>query len=198
MATLAQQCFMRLHNTSETASETIKLALLNEFMHDLWKSGYSESDRFNILTGAINTYKKLKNLEHRSIRPFYRPNSFMKSERKENKLRKKKTWYKGKNCDSKFMSVMFVEATPGDTLLKMIRETEEKHKISENMRIKIVSKSGTKLSNLLEKRNPFAENCKSYDCPPCASINQNSSELSHCMVNNTCCEVTCKTCEKSR
>ena len=58
-----------------------------------------------------------------------------------------------------------------------------------------MSKSGTKLSYLLEKRNPFATNCKSQDCPPCESANPNTNELSHCMVNNVCYEVKCKTCD---
>ena len=50
---------------------------------------------------------------------------------------------------------MFVDATPGDRLMKMLKITEEKFKISEDIRIKIVSKSGSKLINLLQNKNPL-------------------------------------------
>ena len=86
MATLTQQCFMRLHNTSENASEITKLTLLNEFMKDLWLSGYSELDRLNILKGATNTY---------------RSNSFQKLERKQNKANKKNKIMAGQNRSRK-------------------------------------------------------------------------------------------------
>ena len=65
---------------------------------------------------------------------------------------KKKSWFKGKDENSNFKSVMFVDATPGDKLVKMIKATEEKHKIAEDQRIKIISKVGTKLVNLFEKK----------------------------------------------
>ena len=130
MAILTQQCFMRLHNTSEDIPEQTRVAILNEFMHDLYESGYSESDRCNILNAAINTYKKLKQQEYHNIRPFYRPNSFKHKERKQTKSNKKSNWYQGKNYDKEFKSVLFVEATPGDKLAKLIRETEERYQIA--------------------------------------------------------------------
>ena len=91
MSTLTQQCFMRLHNTSENASEITKVTVLNEFMQELYSSGYSQYDRLTILKGGINTYKKLKRLEQCQVRPFYRPNSFQKAERRTQKLKKKNT-----------------------------------------------------------------------------------------------------------
>ena len=60
MATLTQQCFSRIHNTSDNVDEDVKFESLNEFMHDLQISGYSEKDRLTILRGAINTHKNIK------------------------------------------------------------------------------------------------------------------------------------------
>ena len=52
MHILTQQCFSRLHNTSENVSTDIAIKLLDEFMIELKISGYSETDRKNILEGA--------------------------------------------------------------------------------------------------------------------------------------------------
>ena len=90
---------------------------------------------------------------------------------------------------------MFVDATPGDKLVKMIKATEEKHKIAEDQRIKIISKAGTKLVNLFERKNPFQDNCKDEDCPPCNNLDPDEKKLTMCKVNNVCYECKCVTCE---
>ena len=46
---------------------------------------------------------------------------------------------------------MFVDATRDDKLLKMLKETEEKFKVSKNFRIKFVPKSGIKLKQLIQE-----------------------------------------------
>ena len=196
MNTLTQQCFSRLHNTSEELDDSVKVEELDKYMQELKLSGYTESERLKILKGGINTYKNIKRLEINNIRPFYRSNSFQKTERMENKSKKKKHWFKGRNCDLRYKSVMFVEATPEDTLLKMLKTTEEQHKISDNHRIKFVSKSGSKLENILERKNPFESNCHSNDCKPCANSNLKTNQLSKCRTNNVSYESTCKLCEK--
>ena len=76
------------------------------------------------------------------------------------------------------------------------RETEETHKIADDQRIKIISKAGTKLVNLFEKKNPFQDNCKDEDCPPCNSLDPEDKRLTMCKVNNVCYECKCVTCEK--
>ena len=155
MAILTQQCFTRLHNTSDNTRESEKVEILNCFMQDLKASGYSESERSNVLKGGMKAFRNIKIKEFLKIRPFYRSNSFEKVQRETLKNDKKKNWSKGKKCDSNFKSVMFVDATPGDTLLKMMKATEERFMIAEDKRIKFISKSGTKLVNIFEKKNPF-------------------------------------------
>ena len=196
MNTLTKHCFSWLHNTSEELDDSVKVEELDKYMQELKLSGYTESERLKILKGGINTYKNIKRLEINNVRPFYRSNSFQKTERMENKSKKKKHWFKGRNCDLRYKSVMFVEATPEDTLLKMLKTTEEQHKISDNHRIKFVSKSGSKLENILERKNPFESNCHSNDCKPCANSNLKTNQLSKCRTNNVSYESTCKLCEK--
>ena len=101
---VTQQCFNRLHNTSEEVDDKVKVDILNEFMQELKESEYTETDREIILKGAINTYINLKIKEMKGVRPFYRDNYFEKSQRKFTKDSKKKNWFKGKYSDSKFKS----------------------------------------------------------------------------------------------
>ena len=42
MKTLSQECFRRLHNTSDNVPESVMNNILNEFMMDLKNSGYDE------------------------------------------------------------------------------------------------------------------------------------------------------------
>ena len=72
MTILTQECFRRLHNTSESVSNEVKEDILNEYMVDLKLSGYNEKERHNILKGGINTYSKLKVKEKVGKRSFYR------------------------------------------------------------------------------------------------------------------------------
>ena len=70
MTILTQQGFTVLHNTSEDINDNVKVDLLNEFMYRLQISGYSESERENILRGSIKTYVNLKLKEYSNERPF--------------------------------------------------------------------------------------------------------------------------------
>ena len=191
MAILTQQCLTRLHNTSNSIDDSIKVSILNDFMKELNASGYSEDDRLNILEGAINTYKKILEKETSGQRPFYRNNEFEKSKRLMNKNSKKSNWYKSGKCENKFATVMFVEATYGDTLLKMLKATEDKYKIADNKRIKFVSKSGTKLENLFKSKNPSKRSCKE-----CAKSGADENLQSNCKTNNVVYQGKCDTCEE--
>ena len=154
---------------------------MNEFMKELKYSGYSEKDRETILIGGINTYTNLKTKERNGERPFYRPRNFKREERESKKVDKPRNWFKNQNKDGKiYGSVMFVEATKDDKLLKMLKATEETHKISDDCRIKFVSKSGIKLKHILETKNPFKSKCHASDCKPCESAVLNKHIRSNC------------------
>ena len=55
------------------------------------------------------------------------------------------SWFRNSLTKSPYVSVMFVEASPYDKLICMIRRTEDIHRISDHQRMKFVSKSGVKL-----------------------------------------------------
>ena len=93
MNILTQECFRRLHNTSDFVETEIKVKIINEFMEDLKLSGYTEKDRENILIGGVNTYERLREKERQNIRPFYRPREeqLVSGSKKINKV---KNWFK--------------------------------------------------------------------------------------------------------
>ena len=124
MKTLSQECFRRLHNTSDNVPESVKISILNEFMIDLKNSGYNENERVKILNAGIQTFRNLKTKESSGKRPFYRDCDF-KSRTKvvHEKSQKKASWFKKGNTDSAFVSVMYEDATPSDRLIKMLRKT---------------------------------------------------------------------------
>ena len=94
------------------------------------------------------------------------------------------------------MAVMFAEATPEDKLLKMLKETEHKHRISDKHRIKFVTKSGIKLKHLLERKDPFMSECGDNECNPCVNSKSKSGKTLNCKKNRVCYEARCRNCEK--
>ena len=89
---------------------------------------------------------------------------------------------------------MFVEATVDDKLIKAFKEVEETHKISEDYIIKLVSKPGVKLSNLVHKKDPFLSTCKDEKCVASKKTTENGKVL-NCKKMNIVYEAKCKDCE---
>ena len=109
--------------------------------------------RLTILKGGKREYNNLQEKVGNGERPFYRPSSFRKDERRKEKLDKKKTWYKSK--DNKYTSVMFVDSTPNEEFIKFLKDIEKTHMVSNMDRIKFIQKSGRKVIDFLKKSDPF-------------------------------------------
>ena len=191
---LSQECFRRVHNTSELIEEDILTNTLNIFMKELKGSGYNEKERKTILEAGLKTYSNLKEKDNQGIRPLYRSVKFKLTENKPSKKSKARTWFQ-RDGNTKFKSVMFVDATPGDKLLKMMKETEEKFKISEELRIKFVAKSGSKLRDILQKKNPLNNKCGDNACIICDK-HPTGKGSSKCRKNNIVYEAKCDSCDK--
>ena len=173
---LTQEAFRRLHNTNEDVEDEVKNEIMNKFMEKLKRSGYDEKDRLEILKGGINTFKRLKAKEEKGERPFFRPSRFKKKERLKKKSEKKNSWFKHKNDVVK--SVMFVDPSPKSELMKLLKETEDKHKISDEERIKFVEKAGMKAVDVMKVNDPFRKNCPpEKHCLPC----KNGKRYSFCI-----------------
>ena len=57
------------------------------------------------------------------------------------KEKSKVHWFQKGNGSENVKSVIFVEATPEDRLIRMLRQTEAQHKISDTSRVKFVTKT---------------------------------------------------------
>ena len=165
-------------------------------MSELLISGYNENDRWKILQGGYMTYTKIKEKESKGIRPFYRPNSFNREARIANKNSKKNNWFKSKslNSNTQYTSVMFIDATPGDELLKLCKNIENNHRISDTDRIKFVSKTGIKLGSVVQKRDPFKENCSDEKCVP-SKNGKDNNKVVNCKKSNIVYQAECLTCK---
>ena len=91
---------------------------------------------------------------------------------------------------------MFVDATPGDKLLKMLKHTEAKHRISDDFRIKFVSKAGIKLKSLLLRKHMRTKTCEENNGNPCVISNGKGIESHICTKNRVSYFSKCATCEK--
>ena len=89
---------------------------------------------------------------------------------------------------------MFVDATPGDELLKMLKDTEKKHMISEDFRIKFVSKAGVKLKSLLQNRNIKGKTCNDNGGNPCVYSEGKGIQNFKCKQNRVSYFAKCKSC----
>ena len=188
---LTHECFRRLHNCSDTLPEEEKVEILNKFMSDLKDSGYNEKERKNILEAGLKTFSNLKEKEKNGERPFYRSRFFQQDGKINLQHKKSRNWFKtGKNGNC-FKSVMFVEATPGDKLLKMLKETEERFKIDVNYRIKFASKSGIKLKSIFNNASKSKKTCEDE----CVKRNGETIANIKCKKNSVCYVCICKTCE---
>ena len=66
-------------------------------MAELKCCGYTELDRFEILSSGIKRYENLRRKEKDGVRPFYRKKNFERIKRISNKEHKKETWLQKSN-----------------------------------------------------------------------------------------------------
>ena len=121
--------------------------------------GYDKSFRVQVLKSAFAAYDRMKEEEENGVRPMYRSRNWKRNERRKEKLKKAKNWYKTGGNES----VLFITATPGSELKELLQKEIAKSKF----KIK-VEKSGKKIVRLLQKNNPFAKKrCGKEDCLIC-------------------------------
>ena len=163
-------------------------------MADLKLSGYDERERLRVLKGGIRTYEKLQEKVDKGERPLFRPPSFRRAERKEEKVVKKKSWYKSSNTNVK--TVIFVDPSPNGELVKLLKDTEKIHKIGPADRIKFVQKSGVKVVDILKVDDPFRSNCNETNCIPCEGERERGGgKLTHCRKTNIGYKIECRLCK---
>lgn len=159
---LTQELLTIMNNCSPMLNDTRRKEHINEYMKRIQFSGYDKEFRFDIYNAANKAHQKLVNESNQRIRPMHRPKSWRRRERRLEKEEKKRTWYRKGGAES----VIFVPCTPNEQLKKKFEQAIR----NSSFRIKVVEKSGTKIKDILHRKDPFKkEQCERDDCFVCRS-----------------------------
>ena len=147
-------------------------------------SGHDQETRYDVYNSAQKAYNQQIEKDQSGERPLHRPKTWMRLTRKKEKLEKKRNWYRKSGHES----VLFVPCTTGEALKKAYEE-----KIAESaFKIKVIERSGKKLSDILHRKNPFKEeNCGRNDCFICTSGGRGNCEKEN-VTYRIKCEEDCK------
>ena len=105
---LTQQCLRVILNCSPSSLWADITPHIEKFTHRMQASGYQKKMRYDIIKSAITAYKKIKKEDNEGIRPMYRSRDYKRTERREDRRKRKKQWYR-KQTDNE--AALFVPAT---------------------------------------------------------------------------------------
>ena len=159
---LTQEGIRIIKNCHELIGEQGQAEHLTYFMKRMQAAGYDKSFRAQVLRSALAAKEKMKANERNGKRPMYRARGWKRNERRKEKQKKARDWYKTGGNES----VLFVTATPGSELKELLQKEIAKSRF----KIKVVEKAGKKLVRHLQKNNPFEKKgCGEADCFICMS-----------------------------
>ena len=200
---LTQECMRRLRNTNTDLGEEVQRRHLDKFMLTLKKSGHSVQFRKQILNSAIKGFEEILEQDRKGVKPLFRNRNWNEKERSEAKKNNKTNWFNKNKGKGKpkivYKSVLFVPPTPDEELIKEMKQREWELNKNSKERIKFVEKSGTKMENILVKKDPFpVEKCsgkKLESCFVCKSAGNQKLKIS-CRKNNFGYGLICDTCSE--
>ena len=121
----------------------------------------------------------------------YRTKDYQKEKRKKEKEEKRHEWAK----KGGHIAPIFIPATPGSELLKVMRRVAEEEG-KEGIRFNIIETGGKTLKREFQKSNPTATpGCAKNDCLCCAERRGKGGQCHKANVNY---EVECKLCPENR
>ena len=161
---------------------------INQLMLRMQYSGYDRKFRTEVTKSALNAYKKIIEKEERKEQPIHRPKAWKRTERAEEKRKKKENWYKkGKGKENEYESIIFVPATPKAELRKKYEREVENSKL----KIKIIETSGKTLKQQLQRSDPFKkERCGDERCLVCTTEGKGP-----CRSRGATYEIICPECQ---
>ena len=144
---LANEVIRIMRNTSKDAPEEVKKFFLSEFSQRLRMSGYSERFRKDIIRAGIRGYEKQVKRDEEGQCPLYRPKGYRMEERQEEKIVKRRSWYKP------FDSVIFCPPTPGGELAMRMRRVTQEVAERHDIKVRVVERAGVSLRSQLAKED---------------------------------------------
>ena len=154
---------------------------INNFLMCMQFSGYGKETRYDVFNSASKAYQIALQKNESGTRPLHRPKEWERVRRKKEKVEKKKTWYKTGGNES----VLFVPYTPAEKLKKAYEEEIRKSKF----KIKVVEQAGTKMKDILHKKNPFSrDECGREDCMVCTTGGKGNCSKENASYTISCTE----------
>ena len=166
---MLQEIIRIQRNTSESLREEKRVEHLTKFAWKLKNSGYDKRERKEIILAGMKGFKRLEELDRRGVRSINRSRKENYNLRQLKKHRAKTGWYKkGEEKEKlgeqnsrpeisrgggsfgrmiqekeKIEAVMFVPATPGGELCKLLQEGDDRAREGTNQRrVKFVERGG--------------------------------------------------------
>ena len=186
-----QEVLRRIMNCSKQLDWGGEVApVVTEYMYRMKRAGYKENYRNSILKSALRIYHQKQKDEEEGVRPMFRPKDWKRKERDKAKRNKRTEWATKRG----HTAPIFVPATPGGKLAKMMRQVADKE-ADEGVHFNIVEMSGRRLKAELQRSNPTATpGCGKEDCIACK---EGAGKGGNCRRGNINYEIECKLCPKS-
>ena len=114
------------------------------------QSGYDQHYRYQVIKSGVEGFDKMLEEERRGGRPINAARSWEEDRRQRSKELASKLWFRNRGYDVP----LFIPHTPGEELVKKIREKEAKNNQGRRVRFKIVGRGGVTLEQKLRRSNP--------------------------------------------
>ena len=101
------------------------------------------------------------------------------------------------NLNPRTEAIIFIPATPNGELCKLLQNVDDAFsKLNDIPRIRYIEQGGTKLENILGRKNPWAGvKCQREDCLPCQ--NDDEKTWGQCQEENVVYNIKCEGCAKN-
>ena len=184
-----QEILRRIMNCSRRLPWEYETApCITEYMVRMKEAGYSEGYRRRVLIAAIKIYDQKIEDERKGVRPLFRPKTWKKEERKQEKEMKRKEWATKKG----HIAPIFVPATPGGELAREMRDIADKE-AKHGIHFNIMEVGGRTLRSEIQRSNPTATpGCDKSDCLGCK---EERGKGGKCHKNNINYKIECQICK---
>ena len=178
---LTQYGLRILRNTKLEVPWSEKAAMLSEFSERLRDSGYTERYRQQLILSVLRGWDKMVEEHKAGRRPINRARSWQEESRRQEKARKKTSWFKSGG----YTTVIFCPYTPGSELAKKWRMIEERGAESRGWRYKVVEQGGRQMRSIV-CRNPWSGPCDDPQCMVCATGGSGNCRIPGCTYKVQC------------
>ena len=183
---LSQTVIRIRRNTRAELPWSVTEELLSNFSARMKLSGYDQHYRYQVIKSGMEGFDKMLEEERRGGRPINAPKSWEEDRRQRSKEMAPKSWFR----KGGYHVPLFVPHTPGEELVKKIKEKEAENNQGRRVRFKIVGRGGVTLEEKLKRSNPWSGGrCGRARCFPCKGEGGGD-----CWKESVCYDLWCEEC----